>query len=75
MMANDEACAETQPFVRKGIWQYSDWEGEHRNLDVKVAYSVKEVLLFLRFQPGDRGSRKNYVMNELYFLELETFNA
>lgn len=63
MMANAEACAETHPLVRKGIWQYSDWEGEHRNLDVKVAYSVKEVLVYLKCKPGDTGSRKSYVMN------------
>lgn len=62
MMANDEACAESHPFVRKGIWQYSDW-GEHRNLGVKVAYSVKEVLVYLRCKLGDTGSRKGYVMN------------
>lgn len=59
-MAND---AETHPFVRIGIWQYSDWGGEHRNLDVKVAYGVKEVLVYLKCKPGDTGSRKSYVMN------------
>lgn len=59
MIENDESRAEIHPFVSKGICQYFDWE--HRNLDVKVAYSVKEINL--KWKLGDTGSRNSYAMN------------
>lgn len=61
MIGNTEPGAETHPYVSKGMCRYFDWEGDHRNKYIKVAYSVKE--MYLKWRSGELGSRKNYTMN------------